>query len=128
MAKKEDPSAEDTQIKQQFAEADADHDDRVSLDEFMNYRKVGVVKAIFKRLDEFTEGNGYRILDFVDKIFGAADTSKDNLVTYEEWKDGFKALKSGATEEEIRTIFEATDIDQSGTISVSELKGQLEKA
>ena len=58
-------------------------------------------------LDQLEKFAGGDVLEKFDKIFNSADTSDDNLISYDEWNNGFKALKSEASEAQIKEIFDS---------------------
>ena len=86
---------------------------------FMNFVKGSVIKKmglmfIASRLDENEINN-------LNNVFSAFDTGKDGQISFEELKKGLMDMKSNKmTEEDIKKLFEALDVDQNGKIDYTE--------
>ncbi|KAK4252991.1 hypothetical protein QN277_010835 [Acacia crassicarpa] len=79
----------------------------------MNKLKKMALRVIAERLSEEEIGG-------LKELFKMIDTDSSGTITFEELKEGLKKVGSDLMESEIKSLMDAADIDQSGSIDYGE--------
>ena len=90
---------------------DNNADNKITLDEFIEFYKGDKVKNIVENNEEF------EFLCTCKEIFNEYDKNGDGKITWDEWQ---KALKDKRDDKEIKSMFEAADKNNDKTITFDE--------
>ena len=106
------------------------------VDRLENGDEIIALKKLYQTLDKNGNGevskaemlgNGWD-QGFVDNIFRDADINGDGDITIDEWITTFIDKKHLITGDRLRIIFDMIDTDHGGTITIPELRKELQKS